>query len=104
MAKAKKIVVEETVGTDNPVNTLETLSKEELVIRYKDNVAERQRLADENKFLVQLHKTATSTAKIDGANAKIAALQAKLAALTTPSVIEGDSPAIEAPATESLAM
>jgi capsule polysaccharide export protein KpsE/RkpR len=102
MAKAKK----NTEIVEKKVFTLEDLTKEELEVRYNANVAERKRLAEENKFLIELHRTAVSTSKKSSAEAKIAALQAKLEALrnpSTPEIAAVPESVIDAIETESLA-
>jgi hypothetical protein len=84
MAKSKKPVIE-TSAVETGKTFLEDLSREELSLRYKDNVARRQELAEENKVLAELYKKAGVTEKSTAAAAKIAALQARLDALKNPS-------------------
>jgi len=105
MAKRNSKPVE-NAGTSNEVvttvKTMESMTREELKARYDDNVAERQRLADENKQIHILWKTATSSEKKSSTEAKIAALQAKLAALQNPTV--ADAPVINDAAVEATAI
>jgi hypothetical protein len=104
--KAAEIaVVAETVApvitaTNTDGVDLTKLTKEELHLRRLANVAERERLAEENKYLVELYRSATSSAKMTSAENKIAALQAKLAALQNPPVVEAAPAAdtVETPA------
>ena len=92
------VIVNESVAA--PVNTLETMTREELKTRYNDNIATRKALAEENQMLVQLYRTASSSAKKSSAEAQIAKLQERLAALTNPTVVIGseDISASETPA------
>jgi len=46
-----------------PAKKPETMTREELTARYKANVAERKRLAEENKYLVELWKKAAVKGK-----------------------------------------
>jgi superfamily I DNA and/or RNA helicase len=64
---------------------LEDLSREELVVRYNDNVATRKALAAENKVLGELYSKAKSAEKTASIEAKRAALLAQLEALKNPS-------------------
>jgi hypothetical protein len=109
MAKKTTKAVETAIETVvTPVaeatkTTLEDLSKEELACRYQANVEERKRLAEENKVLCELYKSANSTAKKTAAEKKIAELQAKLAALTNPTPVVSEpvtEPTAEAPSEE----
>jgi DNA-binding Lrp family transcriptional regulator len=102
VAATETVVTESVIETPTVVKTtLEDLTKEELVTRYEANVAERRRLADENKVLCELYKSANSSAKKNKAEAKIAELQAKLNALQNPTPVTSDAPSTaEAPATE----
>jgi hypothetical protein len=68
-----------------PQNTLQNLTSIELLTRYKSNVAERKRLAEENKVIGGMYKSKKSEETTASAEAKIAALQAKLEALKNPS-------------------
>ncbi|MDR2457466.1 MAG: hypothetical protein LBD41_03190 [Clostridiales Family XIII bacterium] len=72
-----------------------TLTREQLSERYKNNIAERKRLAEENQYLITLHKNAASSEKKATAEAKIAALQAKLEALQNPTPV-ADEPEVAA--------
>jgi hypothetical protein len=65
--------------------TLQNLTRGELLTRYKANVVERKRLAEENKVIGGLYKSKKSEETKANAEAKIAALQAKLEALKNPS-------------------
>jgi hypothetical protein len=107
MAKGKKIdetpVVENTT-IDIMVADPASLTREQLKARYEANVAERTRLAEENKVLGTLYKGAVSTEKKSAAEQKIAALQAKLAALRNPTPAVETPVADEAPAAESVAI
>jgi hypothetical protein len=102
---AKKInpqtetVSEVNIMTADPT----TLTREQLKARYEANVAERNRLADENKTIQGLYKGAVSSEKKSSAEAKIAALQAKLAALQNPTPVAFDpvAPATADPAIEA---
>jgi len=46
-----------------PAKKPETMTREELTARYKANIAERKRLAEENKYLVELWKKAAVKGK-----------------------------------------
>ncbi|MDR2457460.1 MAG: hypothetical protein LBD41_03160 [Clostridiales Family XIII bacterium] len=91
-----------TKNEEKKVFTLEDLSRTELEVRYNANVAERKRLAEENKYLIKLHRSATSSEKKSTAEAKIAALQAKLDALRNPTPVIPEE-VLEAISAETLA-
>jgi hypothetical protein len=57
------------------------MTKEELKRRAIANVAERKRLAEENKVIWSLYQNAVSTTKKSAMEKQIAKLQAKLATL-----------------------
>jgi hypothetical protein len=50
-------------GNKAPVSPFAKMANEELVARYKANVAERKRLSAENKELVRLYKIAKAQKK-----------------------------------------
>jgi hypothetical protein len=60
---------------------LQDLTKEELKRRAIANVAERKRLAEENKVIWSLYQNAVSTTKKSAMEKQIAKLQARLATL-----------------------
>jgi hypothetical protein len=80
-----------------------TLTREQLKARYDANMAERRRLAEENKVIGNLYKSATSTEKNANKEARIAALTAQLEALRNPSP-STSSPADPVPSVESVAI
>jgi dsRNA-specific ribonuclease len=78
--KATKNSVTETIKKEVQTN-LQDLTKEELKHRAIANVAERKRLAEENKVIWSLYQNAVSTTKKSAMEKRIAELQAKLEAL-----------------------
>jgi hypothetical protein len=62
----KKTVVENSKGKKAPVSPFANLTREELVARYKANVAERKRISEENKELIRLHQIAKAQKKTHG--------------------------------------
>jgi hypothetical protein len=99
---ATQVVVAETV--DIMKVDPSTLNREQLSQRYKNNVAERNRLSEENKVLSSLYKGAVSSEKKSSAEAKIAALTAKLEALRNPSPVVPVVPEVESPVSEEIAL
>jgi cell shape-determining protein MreC len=75
----KNTVLENLEGKEN--TTLQNLTSGELLARYKANVAERNRLSEENKELIRLYNAAKSQEKTVSTEAKIQALTAQLEAL-----------------------
>jgi hypothetical protein len=81
MAKKNQKTVVQKMGVKTENTALQNLTRGELVTRYKANVAERKRLAEENKIIGSLYKSKKSEETKASAEAKIAALQARLDAL-----------------------
>jgi hypothetical protein len=69
-----------------PVSPFANLKSGELLARIKTNVAERKRLAKENKELFGLYKATKGQEKTSSTEAKIKALTAQLEALKNPKV------------------
>jgi ubiquinone biosynthesis protein UbiJ len=66
---------------ETPVSSFANLTSGELITRYKANVKERKRLAEENKELSALYKAAKGQEETSSTEAKIQALTARLEAL-----------------------
>lgn len=88
MAK-KNVKVTDKVVEVVADKVLAEMTKEQLVERYEANVAERKRLAAENKLLEQLYKSATKVAKQQRAEKQIADAMAKLEALKAAAASAG---------------
>jgi hypothetical protein len=75
---------EKEAKMENTNTALQNLTRDELLTRHKANVAERKRLAEENKVIGGLYKSKKNEETKASAEAKIAALQARLDALKNP--------------------
>jgi hypothetical protein len=83
--KVERKSVTQTTAKEEKKNTaLQNLTSKELLARYKANVAERNRLSEENKELSRLYKAAKAKEKTSSAEAKIQALTTQLETLKNP--------------------
>jgi hypothetical protein len=89
--KVEKKTLRNSKGKKDAVSVIETpkssfanLTRGEMLARCKANVAERKRLAEENKELYRLYKTSKAQEKTSSTEAKIQALTAQLEALKNP--------------------
>jgi hypothetical protein len=79
--RATKNTIEQKIEKEVETKELQNMTKEALKSRAIANVAERKRLAEENKIIGGLYRNAVSTTKKSTMEKKIAELQAKLEAL-----------------------
>jgi ubiquinone biosynthesis protein UbiJ len=82
----KNTVLENLKEKENNVSLFVTMTSSELLARYNANVAERNRLSEENKEIIGLYKTAKAQEKSNSTEAKIQALTARLEKLQNPKV------------------
>jgi phage terminase Nu1 subunit (DNA packaging protein) len=74
----KNSVPQTSKGNKAQVFPFAKMTSEELVARYKANVAEKKRISEENREIIRLYRAVKSQEKAKSTETKIAVLQAQL--------------------------